>query len=306
MNRLPTSFSIDSLSDALVSARVRVDQALKHFVPAEDVMPERLHQAMHYSLFNGGKRVRPALVYFTGLALGASLEKLDAPAAAVELIHAYSLIHDDLPAMDDDDLRRGKPTCHRVFDDATAILAGDALQALAFGVLAQNTSSDVTGQVSLEMVRLLADAASSRGMVGGQVIDMESMGKQIDLPQLEVMHSYKTGALIRASVQLGALASPETTDEISKNLNSYAKSIGLAFQVHDDILDVIGNTEELGKEQGGDHALEKSTYPVLLGLPAAQELEQELIHNALEALRGFDERADLLRALARYIIERRN
>lgn len=307
MNHSMNDFACDTLSNALFSARARVDRVLESLLPGAEVMPARLHQAMRYSVFNGGKRVRPALVYLSGLALGVPLADLDAQAAAVEMIHAYSLIHDDLPAMDDDDLRRGKPTCHRAFDEATAILAGDALQALAFGALARPSSLiGVNAQVRLDMVGLLADASGSRGMVGGQVIDMESVGKQIDIVALENMHIHKTGALIRASVLLGALMFPGLTAADRDALDRYAKAIGLAFQVHDDILDVIGNTAELGKRQGHDLELGKSTYPALLGLDAAQELEQELVHEALTALRQFDQQADLLRAMAQYIIERRN
>lgn len=307
MNRSTNDFLTDTLSDALSSSQARVDRVLDEWLPSKNKAPTRLHDAMRYSIFNGGKRVRPALVYLTGIALGIPLEHLDAQAAAVEMIHAYSLIHDDLPAMDDDDLRRGQPTCHRAFDEATAILAGDALQALAFTALVRHSKlGEDRPRTVLDMVDLLADSAGAGGMVAGQVIDMESMGKEISVEELEVMHAHKTGALIRASVLLGAIASPNLSEQDRDALERYAKAIGLAFQVHDDVLDVIGSTEELGKRQGNDEELGKSTYTSLLGLEAAKKLEAELVDQAITAIQHFDSRADLLRAMAQYIIERRN
>ncbi|HMZ11766.1 MAG TPA: polyprenyl synthetase family protein, partial [Plasticicumulans sp.] len=219
-------------------------------------------------------------------------------------IHAYSLVHDDLPAMDDDDLRRGRPTCHRAFDEATAILAGDALQTLAFHVLAHDPSMTVPADTRLRMVELLAHAAGSRGMCGGQAIDMAAVGRELTLAELENMHIHKTGALIRAAVLLGALSQPGVADEELARLDRYAKCIGLAFQIHDDILDVVGDTATLGKRQGADQALDKPTYPALLGLDGARAHARALYDDAMHALEPFGERAAVLRALAAFIVER--
>ncbi|HXH04555.1 MAG TPA: farnesyl diphosphate synthase [Candidatus Competibacteraceae bacterium] len=282
----------------------RVEQALDTRLPAADIHPSHLHQAMRYATLGGGKRLRPVLVYATGEALGVPLAALDGPACAVELIHAYSLVHDDLPAMDDDDLRRGKPTCHKAFDEATAILAGDALQALAFQVLVQDPTMVQVPQRRLRMLALLAQAAGSRGMVGGQAIDLAAVGKSLNLVELENMHIHKTGALIRASVLLGALSQPELGDAELEPLDRYAKCIGLAFQIQDDILDVTTDTRILGKTQGADIARGKPTYPALLGLDGAREHAGMLIEQALDSLAPFGERAEPLRWIARYIVER--
>lgn len=306
MSQLKTVIDFETLKAELKKCRQQVDSALKRYLPSEDMLPRRLHQAMHYSVFNGGKRVRPALVYMTGMALGVDLNLLDAPAAAVECIHAYSLIHDDLPAMDDDDLRRGKPTCHRAFDEATAILAGDGLQALAFHVLAHDSKLNIPADTRIEMLEQLALASGSRGMVGGQAIDIDAIGQELDIAQLENMHIHKTGALIRASVMMGALGSPELTDEQAKKLDHYSKCIGLSFQIQDDILDVEGDAEELGKAVGADGRLSKPSYPSILGLDQSRVRARELTDDALESLADFDERADFLRVLAEYIISRRN
>jgi geranylgeranyl pyrophosphate synthase len=214
---------------------------------------------MRYAVLGGGKRVRPVLVFAAGAAVGAADARLDAPACAVELIHAYSLVHDDLPAMDDDDLRRGRPSCHRAFDEATAILTGDALQTLAFQILAQATEPDAA--VRLRMIATLALASGSRGMAGGQAIDLAAVGRELDMVQLEDMHIHKTGALIRASVLLGALCTDEFDEPRLERLDRYAKCIGLAFQIQDDILDVVGDTALLGKTAGADTARDKPTYP---------------------------------------------
>ena len=295
----------DALASALPEYRARVEAALEHWLPAAEIHPARLHQAMRYSVLGGGKRVRPVLVYAAGDALGVARERLDAPACAVELIHAYSLVHDDLPAMDDDDLRRGQPTCHKAFDEPTAILVGDGLQALAFHILAHAPFDDAAeAPLRLQMIGTLALAAGSRGMVGGQAIDLASVGKQLDLAQLEDMHIHKTGALIRASVLLGALSAAEQDTELLGRLDHYAKCIGLAFQIRDDILDVEGSTEELGKTQGKDADHDKPTYPALVGLDGAKQMADELIEDALASLEGFDQRADVLRGLAQYIVNR--
>ncbi len=284
----------------------RVDAALDSLFGQEQQQLARLYQAMRYSLFNGGKRVRPLLVYAACEALGGDPDRADGAACAVELIHAYSLVHDDLPAMDDDDLRRGQPTTHKAFDEACAILAGDGLQSLAFEVLADARRNPQNTQLRLTMISTLARAAGPAGMVGGQAIDLGSVGRQLDQNALEIMHRHKTGALIEASVQLGALAS-ERADELAlKSLHSYARAIGLAFQVQDDILDVESDTATLGKTQGKDQAHDKPTYPALLGLDAAKAYALELRDQALHALRPFDSAAEPLRELARYIVERRS
>ncbi len=261
---------------------------------------------MRYAVLGGGKRVRPVLVYATGQALDIELDQLNGPACAVELIHAYSLVHDDLPAMDDDDLRRGQPTCHKEFDEATAILTGDALQTLAFRVLCHDQSMGVACDTRVQMMDNLAIASGSRGMAGGQTMDLDSVGEELSLVQLENMHIHKTGALILASVRMGYLAQPEADPKQIAGLNQYAKRIGLAFQVKDDILDVEGDTETLGKTQGKDQANSKPTYPSLLGLEGARSLARQLHQEALEGLSVFDQRADPLRWLADYIVVRNN
>ncbi len=283
---------------------MRVEAALDRFLPRDDIHPVRLHRAMRYAVLDGGKRVRPLLVYAAGHTCDAADDALDAAACAVELIHAYSLVHDDLPAMDDDDLRRGKPTCHRAFGEAEAILAGDALQALAFQVLARAPMEGVTDASRLKMLDLLARAAGSRGMVGGQSIDLASVGRELGIAELEDMHIHKTGALIRASVLLGAWCAGALDEASLDALDRYGKCIGLAFQVQDDILDVTGQTEDLGKTAGADRALNKPTYPALLGLAGARERARELHQAALDSLSGFDERAEPLRRLSAYIVER--
>lgn len=293
-----------SLKDLMTTYRQRVDTALDKWLPTSSIQPSRLHEAMRYSVLNGGKRVRPLLVYLTGRTLQANLLSLDAPACAVELIHAYSLVHDDLPAMDDDDLRRGKPTCHKAFDEATAILAGDALQTLAFHVLSHDPYSQVTDKRRLEMVDTLALASGSRGMVGGQSLDMEAEYKTLNLAELENMHIHKTGALIRASVKLGALACAQVDKSVLDKLEHYAKCIGLAFQIQDDILDIESDTATLGKTQGADQAHHKSTYPSLLGLRGAKQMAQELIGQALTSLQDFDDHANPLRWVAEYVVTR--
>lgn len=284
----------------------RVDAALERLFDTPDRELERLYSAMRYSVINGGKRVRPLLVYAACEALGGDVERADGAACAVELIHAYSLVHDDLPAMDDDDLRRGQPTTHKAFDEASAILAGDGLQSLAFEVLADAQRNPVNAELRLAMVSSLARAAGPAGMVGGQAIDLGAVGHQLDRAALESMHRHKTGALIEASVRLGALASTRADERALRAMHSYAQAVGLAFQVQDDILDVESDTATLGKTQGKDQANHKPTYPALLGLDAAKAYALELRDQALHALRPFDSAAEPLRELARYIVERRN
>jgi farnesyl diphosphate synthase len=292
------------LQHLLRAHAARAEAALQQRLPPADELPAHLHAAMRYAALDGGKRVRPVLVYTTGGVLGVPLEQLDGPACAVELIHAYSLVHDDLPAMDDDDLRRGKPTCHRAFDEATAILAGDALQTLAFQVLAEDPAMTAAPAQRLAMVRELAHASGSRGMAGGQAIDMAATGKGLSLPELQRMHSLKTGALIRAAVRLGALSRPGLAPALFQALDDYAAAIGLAFQIRDDILDVESSTEQLGKRQGADQALAKSTYVALLGLDGAKTKAREVHAAARAALAPLGQDAEPLAAIADFIVER--
>ncbi len=282
----------------------RLEKYLDATLPAAATHPAHLHEAMRYAVLGEGKRIRPTLVYAGGLAVGANEETLDAPASAIEFIHAYSLIHDDLPAMDDDDLRRGKPSCHCAFGEATAILAGDALQSLAFQVLANNTTTGVTDSTRLKMIKTLALASGSRGMAGGQAIDLAATGQVQNIAELEDMHIHKTGALIRASLVLGALNGTDTDSTQLEKLDHYAKCIGLAFQIRDDILDVEGEAATLGKNPGVDQSGEKSTYPALMGLEAAAQRADELHSEAMDSLEGFDASADPLRLISLYIIER--
>ncbi|MFP5504631.1 MAG: (2E,6E)-farnesyl diphosphate synthase, partial [Gammaproteobacteria bacterium] len=288
----------------MTAAQQRAETALDRLLPAADTHPATLHRAMRYAALGGGKRVRPLLVYATGAAVAAPEARLDIPACALEFIHAYSLVHDDLPAMDDDDLRRGRPTCHKAFDEATAILAGDALQTLAFYALAHAPELDVGAATRLRMLETLALAAGSRGMVGGQAIDLAAVGQTLDIAQLEDMHIHKTGALIRASVLLGALCADTLDEARLEQLDHYAKCIGLAFQIQDDILDVVGDTATLGKTAGADLARDKPTYPALLGLDGARQRAAELLADAHAALAGFGPEADALRGLADYIVQR--
>ncbi|MCW2101736.1 UNVERIFIED_ORG: farnesyl-diphosphate synthase [Pseudomonas psychrophila] len=288
------------------SSQARVNAALERLFVAPAPELARLYEAMRYSVMNGGKRVRPLLAYAACEALGATPEQANGAACAVELIHAYSLVHDDLPAMDDDDLRRGQPTTHKAFDEACAILAGDGLQSLAFSALLDPTLTTLDAETRLRMVNGLAFAAGPAGMVGGQAIDLGSVGLKLDQAALEYMHRHKTGALIEASVQLGALASGQATDDNLQALSVYARAIGLAFQVQDDILDVESDTATLGKRQGADIARDKPTYPALMGLERAKSYALELRDQALNALRPFDAAAEPLRELARYIVDRRH
>ncbi|MGK0298574.1 MAG: geranylgeranyl pyrophosphate synthase, partial [Gammaproteobacteria bacterium] len=265
-----------SLESKLTEYQSRVEIALDKWLPIAEIDPGNLHEAMRYAVLGSGKRIRPVLVYATGETFGVELAALDAPAVAVELIHAYSLIHDDLPAMDDDDLRRGKPTCHKAFDEATAILAGDAIQALSFDVLANDKNITVGSEQKIQMISCLAVNSGSLGMAGGQAIDLASVGKKLTLEQLENMHSRKTGALIRASVELGALSVSNLSSKNFDAILSYAKSIGLAFQIRDDILDIESETSVLGKPQGSDAERNKPTYPELLGLSGAKRAAEDL------------------------------
>ena len=279
-----------------------MESVLAEWLPTANIAPQRLHEAMRYAVLGGGKRVRPLLAFAAGEVTGAGADRVQHAAAAVELIHAYSLVHDDMPAMDNDALRRGKPTVHVEFDEATALLVGDALQSLAFDILAaQPLANDATAQ--LKMVQLLAQAAGSRGMAGGQAIDLASVGKPLDLTELEFMHIHKTGALIRASVLLGAHCG-RVSDATAAALDHYAKCIGLAFQVVDDVLDAEAPTATLGKTAGKDAADNKPTYVSLLGVTRARELAQELRADAHAALVELGPSAEHLRQLADFVIER--
>jgi len=294
------------LARFLAESRERVESALEAQLPRPKLQPTSLHQAMRYAVFGPGKRIRPALTYGAGIALGLDPVLLDAPACALELIHAYSLVHDDLPAMDDDDLRRGRPTCHKAFDEATAILAGDALQTLAFQVLATDTRVPGGPEARLAMVETLARASGSRGMAGGQALDLvaSTSGREVDIVMLENIHIHKTGALIRACVRMAILACPGLDPQRERRLDHYAKCLGLAFQIRDDILDVEGETSVIGKTTGKDQLQDKATYPALLGLSQAREMAQALGKESLDNLREFDARADPLRWIARYVIDR--
>ena len=293
-----------SLKERLQVYQTCVENALENWLPGENVEPGHLHAAMRYAVLGKGKRIRPVLVFATGEAFGVDLDALESPACAVELIHAYSLIHDDLPAMDNDDLRRGRPTCHRAFDEATAILAGDALQALSFHILADSGTICVNDHQRLQMINTLAHASGSRGMAGGQAIDLAAVGKKLDIETLENMHRHKTGALIQASVELGALSADNVDAMKFSKVSHYAQCIGLAFQVQDDILDVESDTETLGKPQGSDVQRNKPTYPELLGMEGAKTIARQLHAEALDCLADFDDKAMPLRWIADYIVER--
>jgi geranylgeranyl pyrophosphate synthase len=297
--------STDPMEARLRDYQSRVQAVLDAALPASTLSPQRLHAAQRYAVLGGGKRLRPLLVYCTGEALGIAVEALDAPAAAVELIHSYSLVHDDLPAMDDDDLRRGLPTTHRAFDEATAILAGDALQVLAFSLLARDRSPGVSSEARLKMIQILADASGTTGMAGGQALDLSAVGRSINLQELEAMHRLKTGALIRASVLLAAACAPDLSAAEWDALEGYSEDIGLAFQIQDDILDVEGSTEDIGKTAGADAARDKPTYPSVLGLEAAKTRARELKRRACDRLALFGGRADILAWLASFVVDRR-
>ena len=293
----------------VTAQQVRCEDVLSDLLPRAEVAPQRLHEAMRYAVLDGGKRVRPLLTFAVGELVGADAARLHIAAAAVELIHAYSLVHDDMPCMDDDVLRRGKPTCHVQYDEATALLVGDSLQALAFQLLADHRLSD-DPQRQLDMIKLLARASGSRGMAGGQAIDLASVGKSLTLPELELMHIHKTGALIRAAVLLGAHCGSDIqpgSDSSTQldRLDRFGKLIGLAFQVVDDVLDCEADTATLGKTAGKDASNGKPTYVTLLGLSAARHMAEQLHREALEMLGEFGDPAQRLRELANFIILRK-
>ncbi len=278
-----------------------VDSFLNQCIDKDSIDPP-LQEAMLYSLFNGGKRVRPALIYIVNKMLGGTLEQANSSAAAIECIHSYSLVHDDLPAMDDDDLRRGKPTCHIAYDEPTAILVGDALQCLAFELIANDTN--LNADTRIHLIKMLSKASGHQGMVVGQAFDLRNVGKPLTLEQLEAMHQHKTGALLKCAVLMGAVVSGNVTDEQLEHLELYAEAIGLAFQVQDDILDIEGDASVIGKPQGSDLEKDKPTYPALLGLEGAKLKLQQLHEQAIAALKSFGESADELKALADFIVQR--
>jgi geranylgeranyl pyrophosphate synthase len=303
-----TGAARDSVLAASVEAcQQRIERVLEQELAGHDAATLRLRQAMRYSVLGGGKRLRPILVYLTGEAFGAPVLRLDAPAAAVELIHAYSLIHDDLPAMDDDDLRRGRASCHRAFDEGTAILAGDALQALAFAVLARSRAEpagDSSAEQRVLMLATLAHAIGIEGMAGGQAIDLEAIGQSLDAAAIERMHRRKTGALIQASVELGAIAAGLSPGPAYPALQTFGAEVGLAFQIQDDILDVTGETSVIGKRKGADAALGKPTYPSVFGLSAARDIAVQHRDRALAAIEGLGAAARPLQQLAYFVVDR--
>ena len=303
--RRVASHDAEGFGGQLEAWRARMERALDARLPDTGTPPRRLHEAMRYSVLGGGKRVRPALVFATARTLGLEESQVEAAACAIELVHVYSLVHDDLPAMDDDDLRRGRPTCHKAYDEATAILVGDGLQPLAFQLLAEDPALPAAADVRLRLVAILAEASGSLGMAGGQAIDLEVQGKRLEIAAVEDMHSRKTGALIRAAVGMAAACDPALEPPLRAGLAVFAQAIGLAFQIQDDLLDVIGDTSTLGKATGADREREKPTYPAILGVAASQAQVSRLHSRALDALEPFGRRAEPLRLLSDWLLSRR-
>jgi geranylgeranyl pyrophosphate synthase len=281
-----------------------MERALASRLPQADQVPTRLHEAMRYSVLSGGKRVRPALLFATARTLGLTEDEVEAAACAIELVHVYSLVHDDLPAMDDDDLRRGRPTCHKAFDEATALLVGDALQPLAFQLLARDAALPADPAIRLRLVAMLSEAIGTLGMTGGQAIDMAVQGTQLGIEQVEDMHSRKTGAVIRASVLMAAECVPSLDPEHYARLARFAAAIGLAFQIQDDLLDLIGDVSTLGKATGADRQRSKPTHPTIIGIPASQKRVRLLHDEAMNALEAFGAQAQVLRSLADWLLSR--
>ena len=286
--------------------QTRMEQALATRLPGADEIPTRLHEAMRYCVLGGGKRIRPALVFATGRTLGLAETDVEAAACAIELVHVYSLVHDDLPAMDDDDLRRGRPTCHKAYDEATAVLVGDALQPLAFQLLARDPQLPADPAIRLKLIDLLAEASGTFGMAGGQAVDLSVQGQAIGIAEVEQMHARKTGALIKVSVMMAAACVPTLAPALADNLARFATAIGLAFQIQDDLLDVLGDPSTLGKATGADSARAKPTYPAVIGVEASQARMQKLHGEALEALEPFGAQADPLRLLAEWLLKRQS
>ncbi len=284
--------------------RERMERALESRLPQSDAVPARLHAAMRYSVLGGGKRIRPALLFATARAVGLSEDEVEAAACAIELVHVYSLVHDDLPAMDDDDLRRGRPTCHRAFDEATALLVGDALQPLAFQLLASDPALPASPAIRLRLIDMLAQASGTFGMAGGQAIDLAVQGLQLDIGQVEDMHARKTGAVICAAVLMAAECVPGLNPDHYASLARFAKAVGLAFQIQDDLLDVTGDVSTLGKATGADSERAKPTHPAVIGIPASQQRVRLLHNQATDALAPFGDRASSLRSLAHWLLSR--
>jgi farnesyl diphosphate synthase len=284
--------------------RERMERALDARLPQPDLVPARLHAAMRYSVLGGGKRIRPALLFATARTLGLTEDEVEAAACAIELVHVYSLVHDDLPAMDDDDLRRGRATCHKAFDEATALLVGDALQPLAFQLLAVDPALPASPAIRLRLIDMLAQASGTFGMAGGQAIDLAVQGKRLDIGQVEDMHARKTGAVIRASVLMAAECVPQLDPVLYASLARFANAVGLAFQIQDDLLDVTGDVSTLGKATGADLERAKPTHPAVIGIPASQQRVRLLHNQAINALAPFGERASSLRSLAHWLLSR--
>jgi geranylgeranyl pyrophosphate synthase len=299
-----TLINIEDFGAQLETWRLRMENALAARLPGDDVIPARLHGAMRYSVLGGGKRIRPALVFATARALGLSEDDVEAAACAIELVHVYSLVHDDLPAMDDDDMRRGRPTCHIAYDEATALLVGDALQPLAFQLLARDPKLPDSPLVRLRLIDLLAQAIGTFGMAGGQAIDLAVQGMKLDISQVEDMHARKTGAVIRASVLMAAECVPSLDPNLYAALTRFANAVGLAFQIQDDLLDVTGDASMLGKATGADSERAKPTHPAIIGISASQQRVRLLHNQAIHALIPFGERAESLRSLANWLLSR--
>ncbi len=295
---------VDDFSGQLETWRLRMESALAVRLPEAEVVPSRLHEAMRYSVLGGGKRIRPALVFATARAVGLTEDDVEGAACAIELVHVYSLVHDDLPAMDDDDLRRGRPTCHKAYDEATALLAGDALQPLAFQLLACDPKLPASPAIRLRLIEMLAQAIGTSGMAGGQAIDLAVQGRRLDISQVEDMHARKTGAVIRASVLMAAECAPPLDYNLYEALSRFANAVGLAFQIQDDLLDVTGDASMLGKSTGADSERAKPTHPAIIGILASQQRVRLLHNQAIHALAPFGERADDLRSLAHWLLSR--
>ena len=289
----------------LKDKKALVDKTLDSILPEKDCFPPQLHNAMRYCLFSGGKRLRPILAIAAAESVGGDCHKMLNEACALELIHTYTLIHDDLPSMDNDDYRRGNLTAHKVFGEAIAILAGDALQTEAFSILSETEKSCFSPEIKIKVIRLISAACGSRGIIGGQTVDLESEGKEISMELLDYIHTHKTASLITASVLTGAVLAKADKDQLT-DLNNYGEAIGLAFQITDDILDITSSTEQMGKTVGKDQKMKKATYPSLVGLDKASRIQQELYKKSIDSLNSFDKNAKPLREIAKLIIERKN
>jgi geranylgeranyl pyrophosphate synthase len=294
----------DDFGSQLESWRLRMESALAARLPEPDRVPARLHEAMRYSVLGGGKRIRPALVFATARAVGLAEDDVEAAACAIELVHVYSLVHDDLPAMDNDDMRRGRPTCHKAYDEATALLVGDALQPLAFQLLACDPTLRASPAVRLRLIDMLAHAIGTLGMAGGQAIDLASQGMRLDIGQVDDMHARKTGAVIRASVLMAAECAPALSPDLTAALSRFANAVGLAFQIQDDVLDVTGDASLLGKATGADSDRGKPTYPSIIGISASQQRVRHLHNQAIQALAPLGDAAATLRSLAHWLLSR--